>query len=182
MTLLTNTKLPNRKRVTSAAELENGRANARSVHAPELIPGEAKRRGQQPESTTSKLSQVTPAATDRNKKQPGAAAGRNDAICRGDAKPAIGKPVRSKGTDAPVQIIEVIRDFVSTKQERVLTLLNRQEGATIAEIMSATGWQQHSVRGFFAGTVKKKLGFDLVSTQEENGVRRYRIDGKSAKG
>jgi hypothetical protein len=81
-----------------------------------------------------------------------------------------------------VEVIEVVRDFVSTKQERVLTLLSRSEGTTIAEVMASTGWQQHSVRGFFAGTVKKKLGFELVSTCDAAGVRHYRIDGKRAKG
>lgn len=69
-----------------------------------------------------------------------------------------------------------------TKQERVLTLLNRTEGASINEIMMVTGWQQHSVRGFFAGTVKKKLGFNLVSNREGTEVRRYRIESKGKKG
>ncbi len=91
------------------------------------------------------------------------------------------KPKRSVQKDKPVEVIEVIRDFVSTKQERVLTLLSRRQGATIAEIMATTGWQQHSVRGFFAGTVKKKLGFELVSTCDDSGMRHYRIDGKRAK-
>jgi hypothetical protein len=63
-----------------------------------------------------------------------------------------------------------------TKQERVLTLLSQPEGASIAEMMQATGWQQHSVRGFLAGTVKKKLGFPLTSSKPNDGVRRYRIE------
>ena len=63
-----------------------------------------------------------------------------------------------------------------TKQERVLTLLSQPEGASIEEMMQATDWQQHSVRGFLAGTVKRKLGFSLTSLKPNGGVRRYRID------
>ena len=63
-----------------------------------------------------------------------------------------------------------------TKQERVLTLLSQAEGVSVEEIMRATDWQQHSVRGFLAGTVKKKLGFPLTSSKGKGGVRRYRIE------
>jgi len=62
-----------------------------------------------------------------------------------------------------------------TKQERVLTLLSRAEGASLEEMMRATDWQKHSVRGFLAGTVKKKLGFQLTSSKAKDGVRRYHI-------
>ena len=65
-----------------------------------------------------------------------------------------------------------------TKHDRVLTLLNRRNGATIPEMMEATDWQQHSVRGFLAGTVKKKLGFTLTSSKSTGALRRYRIDTK----
>jgi hypothetical protein len=68
-----------------------------------------------------------------------------------------------------------------TKQERVLTLLSQPEGASIEEMMQATDWQQHSVRGFLAGTVKKKLGFSLTSLKPDDGVRRYRIETRCAR-
>jgi hypothetical protein len=59
-------------------------------------------------------------------------------------------------------------------------MLRKPTGATIAAIMAATDWQQHSVRGFLAGVVRKKLGLNLVSKQTDKG-RVYSIkDGKAA--
>jgi Protein of unknown function (DUF3489) len=62
-----------------------------------------------------------------------------------------------------------------TKQQTCLDLLGRREGATIEELEEATGWQKHSVRGFLAGAVRKKLGLTLVSEKPDAGPRRYRI-------
>ena len=64
----------------------------------------------------------------------------------------------------------------STKQSRVIALLQSSAGTTIAAVMKVTGWQQHSVRGFFAGAVRKRLKLNIDS-QTINGERIYRIVG-----
>ena len=61
-----------------------------------------------------------------------------------------------------------------SKQGEVIAMLRRPEGATVDEVASAMGWQRHTVRGLFSGTLKKKLGLTLASAQEERG-RVYRI-------
>jgi hypothetical protein len=61
-----------------------------------------------------------------------------------------------------------------TKHARIIAMLRKPAGATIAAIVTATDWQQHSVRGFLAGIVRKKLGLNLVSEQTGKG-RVYRI-------
>ena len=67
-----------------------------------------------------------------------------------------------------------------TKHARIIAMLRVPDGATIAAIMTATEWQSHSVRGFLAGVVRKKLGLNLFSEQTDKG-RVYRIrDGKTS--
>jgi hypothetical protein len=62
-----------------------------------------------------------------------------------------------------------------SKTEKVLDLLKRPKGATLKELLKATGWQPHSVRGFLSGTVGKKMGLTVTSTKGEDGERSYSI-------
>jgi len=64
-----------------------------------------------------------------------------------------------------------------SKQAQLITLLQRDQGATIPELVEALGWQQHTVRGAIAGALKKKLGFEIISEKGEGRGRVYRIAG-----
>lgn len=63
----------------------------------------------------------------------------------------------------------------NSKQATVIQMLRRPEGATVQQIVDATGWQAHTVRGTFAGALKKKLGLTIVSDKHQGGERVYRI-------
>ncbi|HEY1754181.1 MAG TPA: DUF3489 domain-containing protein [Bryobacteraceae bacterium] len=64
-----------------------------------------------------------------------------------------------------------------SKTAKILDLLKRPGGVTSKELMKATGWQPHSVRGFLSGTVRKKLGLTVTSTKGEDGERSYSVKG-----
>jgi len=63
----------------------------------------------------------------------------------------------------------------ASKQDMIIRLLKRAKGATLAEIGKATDWQEHSIRGFMSGTLKKKLALNIQSEKNTKGIRRYRI-------
>ena len=86
------------------------------------------------------------------------------------------RKVRSTATPPPPTPANPVPG--QSKKAAVIVLLRRPEGATVAEVVAATDWQPHTVRGLFSGTLKKKLGLTLSSAQEQRG-RVYRIIGTS---
>ncbi len=65
----------------------------------------------------------------------------------------------------------------TTKAATILILLRRPQGATIAQLVKATGWQAHSIRGFLSATIKTKMRLKIVSERQEGKARRYRVAG-----
>lgn len=107
-------------------------------------------------------------------------ASKRKTLRRGAVKPAItsGEPKKSTARRRRERGAQPARpsDQPRTKRQACLDLLARQGGASIKELQSLTGWQPHSVRGFLAGTVKKKLGLILTAEKSGDGSRRYRVD------
>jgi hypothetical protein len=63
----------------------------------------------------------------------------------------------------------------STKQAQFISLLKQSSGVSLPDLMKATGWQAHSIRGFISGTLKKRLNLKVISDTTSDGLRRYRI-------
>lgn len=97
--------------------------------------------------------------------------GRTRATRRKAAKPKPDKQPRA-WKDIGSKAQQTVR--IASKQSRVIAMLRLPDGASIETIMLTTKWQQHSVRGFLAGVVRKKFGLNLVSETSESG-RVYRI-------
>ena len=86
-----------------------------------------------------------------------------------------GRPKKTATSSKPAAQPASRKSRDDTKQARLIAMLRRTEGATIAQIVAATKWQPHTVRGAFAGALKKKLGLTVTSEKVEGGERVYRI-------
>jgi Protein of unknown function (DUF3489) len=86
---------------------------------------------------------------------------------RASAKKAAAPPVKATKASSG-------RRNQNSKQDQIVTLLRQPKGATLDVLVKTTGWQKHSVRGFLAGTVRKKLKLPLIS-EKVDGIRTYRI-------
>lgn len=94
------------------------------------------------------------------------------AVASAPSNTPVSKP-RKKATSQPAQALPYAPD--ATKHQRILALLQRDTGASIADLQSATNWQAHSVRGFLSATVRKKLQLPLIAELRGTGERVYRI-------
>ena len=92
-----------------------------------------------------------------------------------NAPDAAKKPAKSSKRATPKPKAHAARD--GSKKADIIRLLERAKGATLDEIMEATGWQAHSVRGFISGTLGKKLKLKVESFKTDKGARTYRVKG-----
>lgn len=91
-----------------------------------------------------------------------------------DAEPVAKQSKTKKETEANKRTAEPKEKKVS-KQQTLIDLLQRKEGATMKQMMDVTGWQKHSLHGAMAGGLKKKLGYNIVSSKDDGKDRVYRI-------
>ena len=95
------------------------------------------------------------------------------------AKSSKPKSISRKSQKAQVAALNAgPRKRENSKLANVIAMLRKPEGATIDEMMKATGWQRHSVRGAMSGAIKKKLGLDVTSEVTDD-ARRYRISAEA---
>ena len=96
---------------------------------------------------------------------------------KNDQKPSVKATSRPKRKSSMPVTAAPLGKRRATKGGSLLGLLQKPDGATVEEMMKATGWQAHSVRGFLSGTIKKRMRLALKSIQPKEGDRRYMVSG-----
>ena len=123
---------------------------------------------------TTEQTETGPATTSEPKATKKASAGARRAnVATKNAKSAK-KPKSAKKAPKTPKKATSARD--GSKTAKVLELLKRPGGVTSKELIKATGWQPHSVRGFLSGTVGKKMGLTVTSARSEDGERSYSVE------
>ncbi|BBI98678.1 hypothetical protein FGKAn22_03710 [Ferrigenium kumadai] len=83
-------------------------------------------------------------------------------------------PTKTKPA-TPRKKAPIVSEPPSSKQDRLIALMKQGKGSTITEMIEATGWQAHSIRGVISGVLKKRLSLNVISELASDGTRRYRI-------
>ena len=135
--------------------------------------GDYRLKGRMKLMTTQKQDQPTTASEPAESGKARAAARKPPAATKSARKSGRGKkaPKRSPKAKAATPGVG------NSKSAHVIALLEKSTGATLAELMNATGWQAHSVRGFLSGTLRKKMGLKVKSVKRDGGERVYSIPG-----
>lgn len=84
-------------------------------------------------------------------------------------------PAHSSQVTSPIQTVHSGEPASPSKQSRLIELLHQPAGASLADLMQATGWQAHSVRGVISGVLRKRLGLAVICQANQDGKRIYRI-------
>ena len=119
---------------------------------------------------------MRPAGTEQTEKTTGVAS--SPALKKSSKTSASGGKIKKTAQNKPAKVSrepKKAKQRRTSKTETILSLLERAKGTSLDEIMKATGWQAHSVRGFLSAVVKKKLRLKLMSEEDDRGLRRYRI-------
>lgn len=124
-----------------------------------------------PETTRHRIREIPGQTTPAGQPAPAKPAKAKKPAAKKAAAPKATKPVRIAKPKAAAK--------GETKADIVVRMLRRPEGATSAQLEKATGWQAHSIRGFFAGTLKKKRSM-TVTSEKADGVRTYRLPAVDA--
>jgi len=123
---------------------------------------------------TQKQDQPTAAASEPAESGKVRTAARKPPAANAQAQPPT-KPSRSKKAPKRQLRAKAAAPDKGSKSARVIALLKKSKGATLAELMKATDWQGHSVRGFLSGTLRKKMGLKVQSAKRGDGERVYSI-------